>query len=51
MSGGGKVAQWVSEQIDLSPFAGKQILLRFEYVTDGALNKPGFLLDNIAIPD
>ena len=26
MSGGGKVAQWVSEQIDLSPFAGKQIL-------------------------
>ena len=51
MSGGGKVAQWVSERIDLSPFAGKQILLRFEYVTDGALNKPGFLLDNIAIPE
>jgi immune inhibitor A len=51
MSGGGKTAQWANERVDLSSFAGKQIQLRFEYVTDGELNKPGFLLDNIAISE
>jgi immune inhibitor A len=51
MSGGGQTAQWVSERVDLSPFAGKQMQLRFEYVTDGELNRPGFVLDNIAIPE
>jgi hypothetical protein len=50
-SGGGSVPQWISEQIDLSQFAGKQTLLRFEYVTDGEVNKEGFMLDNIAIPE
>jgi immune inhibitor A len=51
LSGGGSAAQWISEQVDLSQFAGKQILLRYEYVTDGEVNKEGFLLDNIAIPE
>ncbi len=51
LSGGGTTAQWISERADLSAYAGKQILLRFEYVTDGAVNKPGFLLDNLAIPE
>ncbi len=51
ISGGGKAAQWVQEQVDLTGFAGKQILLRFEYVTDDAFNAPGFLLDDIAIPE
>lgn len=51
MSGGGDTPDWVQEKIDLTPFAGKKILLRFEYVTDDALNGPGFLLDSIAIPE
>ena len=38
-------------QSDLTPFAGQEILVRFEYVTDDAVNRPGMLLDNIAIPE
>ena len=37
--------------MDLTPYAGKEILLRFEYITDDAVNGPGFLLDDIAIPE
>jgi len=44
-------AQWVQEQIDLSAYAGKQILLRFEYITDDAFNAPSWAVDDIAIPE
>ena len=37
--------------MDLTPFAGKEILLRFEMVTDDAVNKPGLLIDNLSIPE
>ena len=36
-----KTPKWVEEQVDLTPYAGKQILLRFENVTDDAVNGPG----------
>lgn len=49
-SGGGATPQWVREEIDLSPYAGRQVLLRFEYVTDQALNLEGFAVDDIEIP-
>jgi immune inhibitor A len=49
-SGGGQTPQWIDERVDLSGFAGKQIQLRFDTITDDAYNGPGFLLDNIAIP-
>lgn len=41
---------WIEERIDLSDYAGKEIFIRFEYVTDGAVNGEGFLLDDISIP-
>ncbi len=47
LSGGGP--SWIEEEIDLSAFAGKKIQLRFEYITDAAVNGDGFLLDDIAI--
>jgi hypothetical protein len=50
-SGGGQGPIWVQEHIDLSPFTGGRILLRFEYVTDEAVNNPGFALDDISIPE
>lgn len=50
-SGGGKTAQWVQERVDLTPYAGRQIMLRFEYVTDDAVNNPGFSVDSISIPE
>ena len=40
---------WVSEEIDLSEFAGRQVLIRFEYVTDDSANQVGFAVDNIAL--
>ncbi len=51
VSGGGKDATWVEQSADLTPYAGKRILLRFESVTDQALNLPGFAVDDIAIPE
>lgn len=49
-SGGGSGAQWVRESVDLSAYAGKQVQLRFEYVTDAALNGEGFLVDDLSLP-
>jgi len=37
--------------VDISQFAGQAVLLRFEYITDGAVNGEGFLLDDVAIPE
>ena len=47
----GSGLKWVQEEVDLSQFAGKKIQLRFEYITDAAVNMDGFLLDDIAIPE
>jgi immune inhibitor A len=43
--------KWVDEQVDLSPFAGKNILLRFWVVNDDGYNAPGLLIDDIGIPE
>ena len=48
-SGGEEVARWIEEEVNLADYAGKQILLRFEYVTDDAFNSVGFLVDDISI--
>jgi hypothetical protein len=50
-SGGGDSPAWVEESIDLSPFAGQKILLRFEYITDEGINLDGWAIDDIAIPE
>ena len=42
---------WLEESIDLTPYAGQEVLLRFEYVTDDAVNRPGFTVDDISIPE
>lgn len=49
-SGGGTTPTWVQEQMNLTPFAGKKIQLRFEEVTDDAVNYQGFALDQVSIP-
>lgn len=41
---------WEEETVDLSDYAGKEIQLRFEYITDAAVNGEGFLLDDVSIP-
>lgn len=42
---------WIQETVDLSEFAGEEIQLRFEYVTDAAVHGEGFLLDDLSIPE
>ena len=40
---------WIEETVDLSQFAGEKVTLRFEYVTDAAVNGEGLLLDDISV--
>jgi len=47
----GKSADWLGEQVDLTPYAGRQILLRFWSISDPGLNQPGWLIDDITIPE
>jgi hypothetical protein len=40
---------WIQESVDLSSYAGKRVQVRFEYVTDAAVNGEGMLIDDIRI--
>jgi hypothetical protein len=42
---------WITERIDLSPYAGREILVRFHYITDDAVNGAGMCFRNITIPE
>ncbi len=42
---------WVRETMDLSPYAGSEVLLRFWLVNDEGFNAPGMYVDNISIPE
>ena len=46
----GEAPQWVIEHFDLSPYIGSEIQVRFEYVTDDAIDGSGWFLDKIAVP-
>jgi hypothetical protein len=51
ISGDDPEATWSKESIDLSAYAGKQILLRFAMQNDLVVNNAGFAIDDIAIPE
>ena len=40
---------WIEEAVDLSGYGGREILMRFQYVTDDALNDVGLCLRDIGI--
>lgn len=42
---------WVQERIDLTPYAGREIILRFSYITDPILTYGGLAVDNVSIPE
>ncbi len=50
-SGGGPSPAWVQESMDLTPYAGKKMLLRFEYVTDGGVSGQGWAIDDVSVPE
>ena len=43
--------EWLSESLDLSPYAGQEIQVRFHVITDFTTNRDGIQLDDIAIPE
>ncbi len=45
----GQTNGWIDEEIDLSRFAGQKVQIRFEYVTDAALNGEGLLVDDVRV--
>lgn len=48
---GGNRAEWVLEEVDLTPYAGQPVQIRFEYVTDAAVTMPGMFIDDVEIPE
>lgn len=50
-SGEGDLPQWIAVTADLSAYAGKPILLRFDYITDDAIDFEGMALDDLALPE
>ena len=40
---------WQQEAVDISQYAGQKVQLRFEYVTDAAVNGQGLMLDDISV--
>lgn len=48
---GADKAGWLQERIDLTPYPGKQVLVRFEYITDDGYNAGGFAVDDISVPE
>lgn len=45
----GATNTWIEESIDLSQFAGKKVFIRFQYITDAAINGQGFMIDDISV--
>lgn len=50
VSGGGATPEWLDEEVDLTPYAGSEVLLRFEYVTDQGYNARGFAMAGFEVP-
>ena len=45
----GKSNGWIQESVDLTQFAGSEVTLQFEYITDLAVNGDGFVMDDVSI--
>jgi hypothetical protein len=40
---------WVEESVPLDAYAGQEILVRFEVITDDGVNRPGMAVDNVRV--
>lgn len=47
----GAPPEWIQEEIDLSPYAGREVLVRFAYLTDEAITGKGFVIDDVVISE
>jgi immune inhibitor A len=46
-----RLSTWLEDEVDLTPFAGRVIYVRFECVTDQSYSGPGFAIDELSIPE
>lgn len=42
---------WFAAEIALDAYAGHEVLVRFEVITDDAVNMPGLAIDDVTIPE
>jgi len=47
----GAINGWVKEQVSFNSYLGEEIILRFDLLTDSAINGRGFAVDNFAIAE
>ena len=47
----GQSPGWVQDEVSLSRYAGSEILLRLEYITDDAIHDRGACFDDFSIPE
>jgi immune inhibitor A len=45
----GSSPRWLDQSIDLAPYAGKDVQLRFQYITDDAINGSGMCLRRFSL--
>ena len=45
----GQSIGWQKESVDLSPYAGGEVTVRFDYITDAAVNGDGMVIDDIQV--
>ena len=45
----GSSGGWIDESVDLSAFTGSKVTLRFDYITDAAVNGKGLALDDFRL--
>ena len=42
---------WIQEGLDLSPFIGQQVIVRFYFASDHSFNYPGWYIDDVEVTD
>ncbi len=47
----GQSGGWVQESVDLTPYVGQPVQVRFEYITDDAVTQPGMIIDDVSVPE
>jgi len=47
----GASGMWIEETLPLDAYAGENILVRFELISDDAVTRPGMALDDVRIPE
>lgn len=45
----GATSGWIDERVDLTAYVGGSVTLRFDYVTDAAVNGKGMAIDDLAL--